>query len=156
MQILVLTRPTTKKTSSSIVFKRQPTAKMPSGHCRACGRGSLPIVLPSDNYRLFEPVAVALLMKAWGGRPALTGPVLVEAVFYRETNVGDLVGYMQALADCLEKAKVVENDRQIVGWPMPRDGGLPLRKDAKRPRIELVVHEWKGAQQELLVEAKVP
>lgn len=136
MQILVPTRPTTKKTSSSIVYKRVPTRKLPSGHCGACGRGSLPIVLPSDTYRLFEPVAVALLMKAWQGRAPLTGPVHVSAVFYREAARGDLVGFMQALADVLEKAGVVDNDRQIECWD-----GTRLDKDADRPRIELVIRE---------------
>jgi hypothetical protein len=66
-------------------------------------------------------------------------PVLVEAIFYRERDVGDLAGYIQALGDVLEVAGVVSNDRLIAGWPIPRDGRLPLRKDAERPRIELFI-----------------
>lgn len=65
--------------------------------------------------------------------------VLVEAVWYRQKNLGDLAGFIQALGDVLEAAGIIDNDRLIAGWPMPRDGGLPLRKDAKRPRIELVI-----------------
>lgn len=69
----------------------------------------------------------------------LTAPVLIEAVFYRDANRGDLMGFHQALGDVLQTGGVLANDELIKGWPMPRDGGLPLRKDAKRPRIELVI-----------------
>ena len=70
----------------------------------------------------------------------LSAPVLVEAVVYREANRGDLSGYLDAIGDVLQTAGVVANDRQIVGWPMPSDGSLPLRIDRERPRIELVIH----------------
>ena len=33
------------------------------------------------------------------------------------------------------------NDRQIVAWPVPADGFQPMRKDADRPRIELLIRE---------------
>lgn len=74
--------------------------------------------------------------------PAFASPVLVEAVFYREKNLGDLAGFITSLADVLEAAGIVENDRLIVGWPMPRDGDEPMRKDAERPRLELWIIPW--------------
>ena len=61
-------------------------------------------------------------------------PVSVAAVFFRDRSVGDLVSYMQALADALEKASVITNDRLIVSWD-----GSRLAKDAQRPRVELVI-----------------
>lgn len=72
--------------------------------------------------------------------PLIAG-VVVEAVFYRDRNIGDLCGYQQALGDVLEAGGVIENDRQILCWPQPADGGWPLRKDAAQPRIEVVITE---------------
>lgn len=54
------------------------------------------------------------------------------ALFYRDRLTGDAVGYYQALADALEEAGIVENDRLIVSW-----NGSQLLKDAKNPRIEV-------------------
>ena len=49
----------------------------------------------------------------------------------------------------LETAGVVENDSQIVGWPLPRTSGLALRKDADRPRVVLEIEVLPVAQAEL-------
>jgi hypothetical protein len=38
------------------------------------------------------------------------------AIFYRDANRGDAVGYYQGLADVLEKAQVVTNDKYITQW----------------------------------------
>ncbi len=76
-------------------------------------------------------------------------PMLVEAIWYRERNLGDLAGFIQATGDVLETAGVIANDRLIAGWPMPSDGGMPLRKDAINPRVELVIHRLDSAQPEL-------
>jgi len=165
LRILVEAFPTTKKTSNRVVYV--------GPRCRSCGKGRLPIVLPSENYEDFERAVAPPLQRWWAAReprrercprcdgtglkngkkcvgcrggeravPAFDVPVLVEAVFYREKNLGDCVGYMTALADVLEAAGIVTNDRLIVGWPMPRDGGEPMRKDAERPRLELWVTPW--------------
>ena len=56
-----------------------------------------------------------------GRTPRMTGPVRVSATFYRDRNAGDLVGYMQALADALQKAGVLVDDRQIVSWGRHHD-----------------------------------
>jgi Holliday junction resolvase RusA-like endonuclease len=85
----------------------------------------------SAAYRRWESAALPQLRSAWAGRPAIDYPVNVRAVFYREANIGDAVGYYQALADALEKAGVLVNDRFIVSWD-----GTRMSKDAARPRIE--------------------
>ena len=61
-------------------------------------------------------------------------PVNCAALFYRDALRGDAVGFYQGLADVLEKAGIVENDKFIVSWD-----GSRLRKDAARPRVELVL-----------------
>lgn len=66
--------------------------------------------------------------------PSYYAPVQVTATFYREKNLGDLIGFMQMLADCLEKAGIVENDRLVMSWD-----GTRMSKDADNPRTELEV-----------------
>jgi Holliday junction resolvase RusA-like endonuclease len=93
--------------------------------------------MPSMAYMEWNRQAVVhcLLVRACG-RSNL--PVRTEvnccALFYREALTGDAVGYYQALADTLEKAGIVENDRLIVSW----DGSRML-KDAKNPRVEVTL-----------------
>ena len=53
------------------------------------------------------------LRRQWRRSP-LTSPIEVRAVFYRERNVRDLVNFMEALADALEHAGVIENDRLVL------------------------------------------
>ena len=135
MTVVVLTipcRPTTKKTSGNVVFKRVPTQKLPTGFCVRCKRASLPIVLPSEKFVEYQAAAVPHLRQQWGGRPPLAVPVRVSATFYREALRGDLVGFMQALADVLQTAHVVDDDKWIVNWD-----GTRMSKDADHPRVEL-------------------
>lgn len=63
-----------------------------------------------------------------------TSPVNCKAYFYRHALVGDAVGFYQALADAMEEAGIVENDRLIVSWD-----GSRLLKDAANPRIEVTL-----------------
>lgn len=58
------------------------------------------------------------------------------AQFYRDANRGDAVGYYQGLADVLEKARVVTNDKYITQWD-----GSRLLIDRANPRVELVLTE---------------
>ncbi len=63
-----------------------------------------------------------------------TVPVNGCALFYREALTGDAVGYYQALADALQEARIVENDKLIVSWD-----GSRLLKDAATPRVEVAL-----------------
>ena len=56
------------------------------------------------------------------------------AIFYRDANRGDANGYYQGLADALEAAGVLADDRWLVQWD-----GSRLRKDKDRPRIEVTL-----------------
>lgn len=68
----------------------------------------------------------------YGRRLPLKETVNCSALFYRDAERGDAVGYYQALADALEEAGIVENDSLIVSW----DGSRML-KDKENPRIEV-------------------
>ena len=108
-------------------------------HSRIVWSGNRPRLLPSEAHEEWFNAAI------WTIKPAIIDhhnslpircDVNVTATFYRDRNTGDANGYYQALADLLEKAGVVENDRQIVSWD-----GSRLRKDAENPRIEVSIQE---------------
>lgn len=58
------------------------------------------------------------------------------ATFYRKTDTGDATGFYQGLADALQEARIIENDKLIVSW-----NGSRLLKDAMNPRIEVTLTE---------------
>lgn len=68
----------------------------------------------------------------------LDRPCQVLAEYYMPNRAGwpDLVGLMQATADLLEEAGVLENDRLIYGWTETRIKGI----DKGRPRVEIVIY----------------
>lgn len=102
-------------------------------------RGHFPRKLPSKAYETWHKGARAAFdadiraMQA-AARIPIGRPVRVSAVFYRDRNAGDLVGYQQALADFLEDEGVLVNDRFITSWD-----GTRADKDAERPRIEVTL-----------------
>jgi len=123
------------------------------------GRG-VPVLAPSEFYRAWfrealshAPQIRALLRQA-GAELPLTGPVAVEAHFYRENAVkGDLCGYLQALGDWLQEprfkpkrngAGIIRDDAQIESWD-----GSRRHIDRTAPRIEIVIQVLPGAQKTL-------
>lgn len=66
-------------------------------------------------------------------------PYNCAAIFYRDADRGDAIGYMTGLADVLEEAGVVSNDRLLVSWD-----GTRLRVDRKNPRVELFISPAEG------------
>ncbi len=96
-------------------------------------------VMPSEAFIDFQNAALPHLVEQFRPRESIATPVNVRATFYRDANRGDLVGYMTALADVLERAGVVANDKWIMGWD-----GTRLDKDAARPRVELVIEGLGG------------
>lgn len=132
--------PRTKKNSRTHVRKRAKTGNM------------ITVPLPSGAYREMEGQIVAwarnslatdanksLVLDGNGKacraeRLFLAQPLNCCAIFYREKDLGDAVGYYQGLADALEAAGVVTDDKWIVQWD-----GSRLRKDKQRPRIEVTL-----------------
>jgi Holliday junction resolvase RusA-like endonuclease len=119
---MILGAPTTKKTSQRIVY---------------AGRGAQrrAYLIPASKSKTWERMAEAAMLSMRHAHhwPMHEGPVQVKAIFYRPWNTtGDLTGYMQALADALEGAKVIANDRLIVSWD-----GTRLAIDKAHPRVEV-------------------
>lgn len=125
MKFTIIGSPRTKKTSQQIAKNRRT--------------GSMFIV--SDPVKKkYQQTAVEQLtaqlaeMREYGAWIPFDGPVQVRATFYRDKNLGDLVGYFQMLADCLEKSCVVVNDRLIMSWD-----GSRMTKDSDNPRTEVEI-----------------
>lgn len=104
-----------------------------------------PILVPSEAYREWERAARGELIRqgvcqklpgedvlVWQQHPAIFTPTNCRALFYRDRLVGDANGFYQGLADFLEGAGIVANDKWLVSWD-----GSRLLKDAARPRIEV-------------------
>lgn len=119
--------PRTKKTSNRTfeVGKR----------CPMCKRGKWTSVHPSEAWTCWRDELVPQIKAALpAGWISIAHKVNCAALYYREKNIGDSAGFNTGLADLLEAAGVVENDRFIVSWD-----GSRLLKDAARPRVELVL-----------------
>lgn len=93
-------------------------------------------IVPSEAYLHWRDSAVTQMRVAWAGHETVDRPVSVRATFYRDANRGDLIGYMQGLADALQEAGVLKDDKWIVSWD-----GTRLSKDANRPRVEVDIEE---------------
>jgi hypothetical protein len=122
-----------------------------------------PILVPSEAYRNWHRGAASQLR---GQIPALRAslierygydvlpikfPVQMSAVFFRDALRGDLMGFIDGVADFLNDdlrpmsqqkrdpgnaLKILDNDR----WIESLDGSR-LSKDANRPRIEVLLEE---------------
>jgi len=112
--------PATKKTSQQILHRR----------------GGQPFVAPSAKSGEWEKAAALHLRSAWAQieRKPVDEPVNLQALFYRKELRGDLVNYLQALCDALERAGVVSNDRLITSFD-----GSRLLHDPACPRIEIIL-----------------
>jgi len=132
-------RPITKKNSPRIVNI--------GPMCRVCGkRGGFPKVLPSEAYRTWEEDAIRQCMlikpklRAAGVELPIVHPVGIEALFYlAPTKAGamrldcpDLSNLMEAVADMLQEAGILQDDRLIADW----DGSRRLLGE---PRVEIFI-----------------
>ena len=66
-------------------------------------------------------------------------PYNCAALFYRDADRGDAVGYYQGLADLLERVGVLSNDKFITSWD-----GSRLLVDRENPRVEITLTPLEG------------
>ncbi len=135
--------------SIKIVIPGAPRTK--KNHGRVVRVKDKPVHLPSDAWRRWRDGAIlfaragytrAALAAGLPSRPAREGggyaplaqPVNCAAWFYRDAETGDAVGYYQGLADLLQEAGVVADDKWIVSWDDSR-----MLKDAHNPRVEVTL-----------------
>lgn len=106
-------------------------------HGRRIKRGKRTYTIPSEAYETWNESAQLQFAKIRAEasiRLPITENVNVRALFMRHADVGDAVGFYQAIADSMENAGILENDRQIVSWD-----GSRLLKDKDNPRIIVAV-----------------
>lgn len=89
--------------------------------------------MPSLAFEAWNRIAQVALIPV-KQRGTIQESVNCRALFYRDRNVGDAVGYYQALADALEDARVIHDDYLIVSWD-----GSRLLKDCAKPRVEVTL-----------------
>lgn len=146
LRVVIEMAPRTKKTHNQVALIRSHGKGQPCPHCR---RPVLVKVFPSQAWRdwtrdttvtlnegelLGSPTGKTFILRH-GNRGVIWQPhahaVNCRAVFYRDANRGDLIGYAQGLADLLEERGVLVNDALIQGWD-----GSRLDVDHERPRVE--------------------
>ena len=132
----------------SITFTLPVTPRTKKNHGSVIKRGGRKFHIPSEAYNTMEfqvlewarhNVRPGLASTLYSCQP-LAQPLNCAAIFYRDANRGDAVGYYQGLADALESAGVLSDDKWIVQWD-----GSRLAKDSKRPRIEVTLTALDGA-----------
>lgn len=129
LSLTIMGAPRTKKTHNRIILVKGKG-----------GRAPRRIVMPSEVWENWAnavmPLIAVQLRRSPIRCPLPDRAYNCAAIFYRDANRGDAVGYYQGLADVLEKAQVITNDKYITQW----DGSRMLI-DRERPRVELVLSE---------------
>lgn len=110
--------PATKKTSQTIVTKGRPR------------------ILQSKSYRRWEKEAELVWIKPTHTRKQtpIDYEINCTALIYRRRKVGDSDNYYAAVADLLQKRRVVDNDKYIKSWNYS-----VLSVDKVNPRVELIL-----------------
>lgn len=102
-------------------------------HSRIVGtKTGRPFLIPSVQFVAYEQNALWQL-KTWR-QPALSGKFACCALFFCDRDAGDLLNYEQGLADILQRAFVIVDDRMIRSWD-----GSDMLVDRENPRVELVL-----------------
>ena len=116
-------RPYTKKNSQQITYNR--------------GTGKRGLI-QSKQYRTYETDCLWQLKKYKG--PTFEGVNLhLQALYYMPNRRGwpDLVGVLQATQDILQKAGIIDNDKNIVSV----DGSGVVGVDKDNPRADIFLEE---------------
>lgn len=128
--LLVLGAPRTKKNHGAVIIRGKRKYHVPSAAWMTW--------VATAQISTFRPTPCAQWpdstteYRFLGARPLTDIDVNCRALFYRDADRGDAVGYYQGLADLLQKRGVIVNDVQLVSWD-----GSRLLKDAERPRVEI-------------------
>ena len=96
-------------------------------------------LIQSKAYRQYEKDCLKQLMYLYKGK-TIEGKLSMEALYYMPTKARpDLLNLLQATSDIIEKAKVIENDKNIYSFDNSRIMGI----DKLNPRVEILLEEAK-------------
>ena len=100
-------------------------------------RTGKPFIIQSKQYLAYEKDCLQQLKYLYCF-PTITGQLSMKALYYMPTKARpDLLNLLQASADILEKAKVIENDKNIYSFDSSRIMGI----DKHNPRVEIEIEE---------------
>jgi Holliday junction resolvase RusA-like endonuclease len=118
--------------------RRKPFARGAHSRKKGTGGKGFTKILPSEAYEAWENAAVPPIAAAWrrAGADPIEVPVNCRALIYRDADRGDAVGYYQGIADLLETAGVLSDDKWIVSWD-----GTRMEIDRNNPRVEVLLEE---------------
>ena len=95
-------------------------------------------IIQSKQYRNYEKDCLLQIMTQQLMTPPLIGRLHLRAWYYMpDRRRPDLLNLLQATADIIEKAKVIENDKDIVSFDYSRIMGV----DKENPRVEIEITE---------------
>ena len=126
LRLTIAGAPRTKKNSQQIIMLKRK------------GQRPRRIVKPSQAWESWAEHSLPIIAQQIRRSPIRTPlpdqPYNCAAFFYRDADRGDAVGFYQGLADLLEKAGVLSDDKWLVSWDRSR-----LLIDRENPRVELVL-----------------
>ena len=119
MKLTLTGRPITKKNHQQIVLAKT-------------GRR---YVIQSKQYLAYEKDCLWQI-KAQHKNETITDKINLQALYYMpDKRKPDLLNLLQATADILEKARVIDNDKDIVSF----DGSMIMWVDKANPRTEITI-----------------
>ena len=117
LDLTLTSRPITKKNSQQIVLAKD-------------GRR---FVIQSKQYLKYEKDCLWQIIAQYKGEVIIDKLNLQAHYYMPDKRKPDLINLIQATCDILEKAKVIENDKNIVSF----DGSRIMRIDKDNPRVEI-------------------
>lgn len=121
MKFTIPVKPRTKKNHSSIVTLKN-------------GRT---LLLPSKPYKEFEKSVCDFIKEHFKGLEPIDKAINLKCIFYKDKNYkSDLMGYMQAIADALVKARLLADDNSNI---VVSTNGSKVLLDKLNPRIEVEI-----------------
>lgn len=102
------------------------------------------MVLQSDQYQAYEHFAMEYLILNFR-QPMIISPIILTCRYWMpdKRSWPDLMGLLQATADILQKAHIIENDRNVIGL----DGSRIIGVDGSNPRTEIEIKEVEQSEQ---------
>ena len=99
-------------------------------------------IIQSKQYRAYEKECLWQIIAQKHLHPELsetiTGRLHLKALYYMpDKRLPDLLNLLQATADIVEKARVIDNDKNIVSF----DGSRIMEVDKENPRVEIYIEE---------------
>ena len=129
MKFTIEGAPRTKKNGMRIV-KTRSRARLIQSRAAMKWADDAILQLRSQLHRTVTHIDYKRGIVAAGGTTIT--PQNMRAVVYRDRAVGDLLNFLAAISDALERAGVVSDDKLIVSVD-----GSRLALDRKRPRVEI-------------------